>query len=80
MHLTVCYYYIMYVFQSESKLYFYLNIKELLARNRRNIFSFCDCKKTRTQNHLFRKKTLSHLAKLTKLIELSCDYLSVQCN
>ena len=35
--LTVCSYHVMYVFQSESTLYSCLNVKELLARNRRDI-------------------------------------------
>ena len=31
MDLTVCYYHVMYAFQSDSKLYSCLNFKELLA-------------------------------------------------
>ena len=34
---TVCYYHVMYAFQGEFTLYSCLNIKELLARNRREI-------------------------------------------
>ena len=34
--MTMCYYDIMYVFQSEFKLYSCLNVKELLARNSLN--------------------------------------------
>ena len=34
---TVCYYHVTYAFQGESTLYSCLNIKELLARNRREI-------------------------------------------
>ena len=33
----VCYYHVTYAFQSESTLYSCLNVKELLARNRREI-------------------------------------------
>ena len=33
-----------------------LNIKELIARNRCNICSLSDCNRTRTNNHLFRKR------------------------
>ena len=35
--LTVCCCHVTYAFQSESTLYISLNVKELLARNRRNI-------------------------------------------
>ena len=34
---TVCYYHVTYAFQSESTLYSCLNVKELLARSRREI-------------------------------------------
>ena len=36
--LIVCYYHVTYAFQSESTLYSRLNVKELLARNRREIW------------------------------------------
>ena len=35
--LTVCYYHVTYAFQSEFTLYSFLNVKKLLARNRRDI-------------------------------------------
>ena len=35
--MTVCSYHVTYAFQSESTLYSCLNVKELLARNRREI-------------------------------------------
>ena len=38
-HLTVWYYHVTYSSQSESTLYSCLNVKELLARNRRDIWS-----------------------------------------
>ena len=50
-HLTVCSYHVMYTFQSESTLYSCLNIKELLARSRRKIWSLSDWNWTRTHNH-----------------------------
>ena len=53
-------------FQSESTLHSCLNVKELLARNRREIWCLSDCNWTRTHNHLVRKRTLNHLTKLTK--------------
>ena len=34
---TVCYYYVTYAFQGESTLHSCLNVKELLAQNRRDI-------------------------------------------
>ena len=68
--LSVCSYHDTYAFQSESRLYSCLNVKELLDRNRCEIWILRDCNWTRTQNHLVRKRTLNHLAKLTKW--LSC--------
>ena len=50
-HLTVCYYDVTYVFQSESTLYSWLNIKDLLARNRHDIWSLSDSNEIRTYNH-----------------------------
>ena len=47
-----------------------LNVKELLARGRRHIWSLSDCNGILTHNHLVCKQTLKHLAKLTKW--LSC--------
>ena len=41
-HLTVCHYHVTYAFQSESALYSCLNVKELLARNMRDIWSLSD--------------------------------------
>ena len=38
-----------------------LNVKELLARSRRHIWSFSDCNVIRTHNHWVRKRTLNHL-------------------
>ena len=45
---TVCYYHVTHAFQSESTLYSCLNIKELHARNRRDIGSLSDSNGTRT--------------------------------
>ena len=65
-HLTVCSCHVTYAFESESTLYSCLNVKELLARSRREIWRWTDCNWTRTQNHLVLKRTLNHLAKLAK--------------
>ena len=56
----------MYAFQSESALYSCLNVKELLARNRRNIWSLGENNTIGTHNHLVRKGTLNHLSELAK--------------
>ena len=50
-------------FESESTLYSCLNVKERLARNRRDIWSLGDSNGIRAYNHLVRKRALSHLAK-----------------
>ena len=49
-------------------LYSCLNVKELLARSRRKIWSLSDCNWTRTHNHFVRKRTVNHLAKLQSQI------------
>ena len=41
--LSVCCYHFTYAFQSESTLYSCLNVKELLAQRRRDIWSLSDC-------------------------------------
>ena len=66
--MTVCYYHVTDTFQSESTLHSCLNFKELLARNRREIWSLSNCHDTRTHNHLVRKRTLN-----------CCENLSVRC-
>ena len=63
---TVFYYHVTYAFHSESILYSCLNVNELLARNRHDIWSLIDSNRIRTHNHLVRKWTLNHLAKLAK--------------
>ena len=63
---TSFYLYVLVMFhtrQNESTLSNCLNINELLAQNRREIGILSDCNWTRTQQHLVRKLTLSHLAK-----------------
>ena len=60
---TVCFCHVTYVFQSESTLYSCLNLKEILARYRCEIWSLSDFSWIRTRNHLVHKRTLNHLAK-----------------
>ena len=55
--MTVSSCHVTYAFQSESTLYCCVNVKEVLARSRREIWSLSDCKWTRIQNHLVRKQT-----------------------
>ena len=63
-HLTTCFCHVKYAFQSESTLYVCLNVKEILARNRRDNWSLSDCNGTQIHNHLVRKQRLNHLANL----------------
>ena len=65
----VCYYHVTYAFQSESTLYSCLNVEELFARNKRDIWSLSDSTEIRTHNNLIHKRTLNYLARLT------CDRL-----
>ena len=59
-HLTVYSCHVMYASHGEYTLYIWLNVKELLAQNRREIWRWSDCNGTRTQNHLVLKRTLNH--------------------
>ena len=67
---TVCYYQVTYELQSESHSIVCLNVNELLSQSRRHIWSLSNSNDIRTENHLVRKGTLNHLAKLAKW--LSC--------
>ena len=85
--MIVCFHHVSNVFQSESTLYVYLNVKELLARNKRHPWRLSDCNGTRTHDHLVRKRTLNPLPKLAQW--LSCvvstylygafDYMFLSC-
>ena len=68
--MTVWSYYVTYAIQSESTLYSCMDVKAFLARNRHDILSLSDCKRTRTQKHLVRKRTLNYLVKLV-MVELT---------
>ena len=59
--ITVCSCHVTYPCQIESILYSCLNVKELLAQSRRQIWSLSDCNWTKTHNHLVRKRTLNDL-------------------
>ena len=47
-----------------------LNVKERLAQSRRHIWSLTDSNRIQTLNHLVRKRTLNHLAKLAKWLSV----------
>ena len=82
MHLTVSSCHATCAFQSESTLYTFLNFKELLARNREDIWSLSDCNGTRTHNDLVPKRTLNYLAKLMKLFNWIVStylYVPLEC-
>ena len=64
--LTVCSYHVTYAFQSQSTIYFCLNLKDLFAQSRHVMSRLSDWNWTWTQDHLVDKLTLNHLAKLTK--------------
>ena len=58
-----------------------LNVKELLARSKRHIWRLSDSNGTRIHNHLIRKWTLKHLAKLAQIYEISgCVFESRCCH
>ena len=70
MHFNVCSYHVTYMLQSESTLYTCLDVKDLVAKSSRYIWSLSDCKGTRTKNRLVHKRTLNRLTKLAQW--LSC--------
>ena len=51
-------------FRVNLNLYSCLNVKELLARNWRDIWAFVDSNEIRTHNQLVHKPAFNHLAKL----------------
>ena len=73
----VVFYHVLYVF--ESTLYSYLNVKELIALNRSNIWSLSDCNGIGTQKHLVHKQTYYHLAKLAILAKSLSVCLQSRC-
>ena len=78
-HLVVCYYYVAYGFQSESTLYNCLNIKELLAWKRRDIWSLSDTNGSWTHNHLVWKRSLVAVTEISDIASvLSKELLDIQ--
>ena len=60
---TVCFYHVTYAFQSESTLYSCLNVKELLARSRREI---CQMQMHRTDTNTVQWKDVKLILLLSK--------------
>ena len=54
--LIVWSFYVTYPLQIESTLYNFVNLKELLARSRHEIWSLSSCNSTRTHNHYVKKE------------------------
>ena len=67
-----------YAFQRKSTLYSCLNVKEHLARNRRDIWSLSDNNGIQTHNHLVCKRTLNHYTKLASLAKWSSVHLQTK--
>ena len=82
LQITVCSCHVTYAFQSESTLNICLNVKELLARSKHNIWSLSDCNGTRIHNHLVCKHILNHLAKLAKwlCVRLGIKWFESRCS
>ena len=76
--MTVCSCHVTYAFQNESTLYSCLDVKEVLAWSRREIWRLSDCNWTQTQNHLVRKQTFNHLAKLSVRLRTKWFWVRVQ--
>ena len=68
--MTVCSCCVKYVFQCESTLYSYLNVKELLAPSRPEIWNLSDSNWTQTHNHLVCKRTLNYLDTLARWLSV----------
>ena len=58
--MTVCYYHVTYAFQSKSTTHGCLNIKQLLTRNMRNLWSLSNSNGIRTRNHFIDKPLHSY--------------------
>ena len=65
-HLNVRSYHVTHVSQSESTLFIWLNVKELLAQDNYDILSLNHCNGIRIRNHLLSKQILNDLATLAK--------------
>ena len=75
--LNVSCHHITYAFQSESTLYICLNVKEFLAQNRRDIWSFKWLQRDSNPEPLNR---LAKLAKRLSCVVSTCLYGAFDCN
>ena len=73
---TVYHYHVTYEFQSESTLYSWLTVEELLARGTCHIWSLSYSNEIQTHNHLVRKRTLS-VRSQTKWLWIRISLLSL---
>ena len=73
--LTVCSHLVTYALPRKSTFYSCMIVKELLARNRHDIWSLSDSNGIRTHNHLVHKRSLSRLTKLTSLAKWLTTHL-----
>ena len=78
-HLTVWFCHVTYALQSESTLYSWLNVEELLAQSRSKIWRWSNCNCTGTQDHLARKRRLTQFDQNEQIFQLCSEYLSVEC-
>ena len=88
-HLIVCSCHVTHVCQSESTLYSCLNVKQLIAKSRRDICRRTYCNWIQTQNHVVLKGTINHLVKLARWLScflsnyiysvFDCTFMSRMC-
>ena len=69
-HLTVCSHHVTHLFQSESTIFSFPNLKDVLPINRRDNERLSECRGSQTHNQLVRKWTINYLIKLATW--LSC--------
>ena len=74
--LTVYYYDVTYAFQSESTAYSCLNVKELFAQNRHDLWSLSDSIRILTHNHGFHKQKLNHLVLVYELSVVGSNHVA----
>ena len=78
---NVCWLYVIVMPRTRFRVnrhYSSLNVKELLARSRREIWRLSDCNSTRTHNHVVHKRTLNHLGLWTQPFRLWTKWLWVR--
>ena len=76
-HFNVCPYHVTHAFHSEYTLYSCLNVKDLFAWNRHDIWRLSGCNGIRTHNHLILKRT-QPFTQTGLMIELCCEQFFAQ--